>query len=143
MHKHYQKIRFILGGLSTTALLYIALIIQVEVFGIHYLIAVNVAMVFARFYSYCINKYLVFRNNENSHLKQGSRFIALQVGMTIATNTMLIIYVELLGLHYILATLINGVIFAIINYLILSRVVFKNEPVIDKSNYPTADSAKQ
>ncbi len=121
-----EGIRFIIGGLTTTCLLWVCCIALIEVFNIHYLIANNIATLTAWGYAYFINKHLVFKNREKKHVEHGSKFIALQASLLALTNLNLFILVEVMGLHYLLSLIANAIAMTLLNFALLKLIVFKH-----------------
>ena len=119
-----QVIRYAIGGGSTTLLGWAIMAVLVEGFRTNYAIGVNGAGVCAYCYSYMINKYFVFKNHEKKHVKQGVRFIVVQVLLWIMVNGLLLIGVEVVHMHYFAAIVIISALAMILNFRFMKTAVF-------------------
>jgi len=119
-----QIVRYVIGGGSTTLLGWVIMAVLVEGCRTNYVIGVNGAGVCAYCYSYLINKYFVFRNHEKKHVKQGMRFIMVQVLLWIMVNGLLLIGVEVVHMHYFVAIVTISALAMILNFRFMKTAVF-------------------
>ena len=120
----HEGIRFVCGGITTMCVCWGSCIVFVELFNLHYLISNNLATLIAWGYSYFINKYFVFKNQQRKHLEHATKFILLQAGLLGLTNFNLYILVSVLGFHYIPSIIGNAILMTLLNFLWLKFVVF-------------------
>jgi putative flippase GtrA len=119
-----EIVRYGIGGCATAVLCWGALLALVELFKVNYLIASNIAGGVAYVYSYAINKYLVFKNYTTAHVKQGIRYIILQVAIWAIANALLLTGVRKLHVHYFVMNIIVAAVAAVINYAAMKTAVF-------------------
>jgi putative flippase GtrA len=121
----HEVLRYILGGATSAFVCWGSLVFLVEVLKVNYMISANVSGGLTYFYSYIINKYLVFKKPADSHVKQGSKFILLQIGLWVVSNAILFTGVEFLKIHYLIITLLLAPMNMIINFVFMKYFVFK------------------
>lgn len=119
-----EVLRYILGGATSAFICWGSLVFLVEVLKINYIISANISGGLIYFYSYLINKYLVFRKPEDSHIKHGLKFILLQAVLWVVSNAILFMGVELLKIHYFVMVLLLSAINAIFNFVFMKYFVF-------------------
>ena len=117
--------RFILGGATSAVLCWGSLVFFVEVCKINYMVSANISGGLTYLYSYLINKYLVFKKPENSHIKHGSKFILLQAALWVLSNAILFMGVDFLKIHYFIMVLLLSAFNAIINFVFMKFFIFK------------------
>lgn len=117
--------RFILGGLTTLVVCLTTMWLLVGVAGLNKLVSLNLTAAVGYLYSYCVNKVLVFRRNERSHLIYGSRFLLLQGVLLLLNNALFYAGVNWLGWHYLLVNCIIAVLMSVLNFILLKLTVFK------------------
>lgn len=122
-----QMVRYFLCGCSTTVLCWGTLLLMTEVGKINYMISANSAALLGYIYSYLINKYMVFKNYERAHVKQGIRFIVLQVGLWIVSNGLLYSGVEFLHIHYFIMIIIISAINVVLNFVAMKTFIFNKQ----------------
>jgi putative flippase GtrA len=93
--------------------------------GINKVVSLNLTAAVGYLYSYGINKVLVFRSNERSHLIYGSRFLLLQAVLLLLNNALFYAGVTWLGWHYLVVNCIIAVLLSILNFILLKLTVFK------------------
>jgi putative flippase GtrA len=117
--------RFLIGGTTSAILSFGSLAFFVEVLKINYMVSANISGGLIYLYSYLINKYLVFRKPQGSHVKHGLKFILLQSGLWIVSNAILFLGVESLRIHYLIMMLLLAATNAIINFVSMKFLIFK------------------
>ena len=122
---HRQLVRYVIGGASTASIFWLVLIVQVEVFSVHYFIANNVAAFFIYPYSYLINKSYVFKDTRDKHLVLGSKFVVMRVFLFVLANATLVIGVEVFDAHYVYAGIYVAVQDALLGFIITKLFLFK------------------
>ena len=103
---------------------WISILVFVEQFSIHYVIAINLSTGVTYFYSYFINKTFVFFDFDGGHLLKGSKFLLLQLSLIVSTNIIVFICVSVLHLHYMLVIISMSVINAAISFLVMRSSIF-------------------
>lgn len=122
---NYQVGRFILGGITSLVVCLTTMWLLVNVIGLNKFVSLNLTGVVGYLYSYGINKVLVFRKNEQSHLVYGSRFIILQSLLWGLNNLLFYIGVNKFGWHYLVVNFVIAIFMSILNYTLLKFTVFK------------------
>jgi glycosyltransferase involved in cell wall biosynthesis len=120
-----EILRYVLGGATSAFLCWGSLVVFVEVLKINYMISANISGGITYLYSYLINKYLVFKKPENSHVKHGAKFILLQAALWVMSNAILFAGVDFLKIHYFIMVLLLSAFNAIINFVFMKFFVFK------------------
>ena len=120
-----EVFRYILGGLTTMLVCFLAAYFLIKKFEVNYLIANNVATLLAWSYSYIINKYFVFKNTEQKHVIQGSSFIITQIIFLIMANIIIFILIDLLKIPFPVAFIILAAIMAAINFTTMKLLIFR------------------
>jgi len=119
-----EILRYILGGSSSAVICFGSLAFFVEILKINYLISANMSGGLTYFYSYIINKYMVFKKTENTHFKHGTKFILLQIFLWIASNALLYWGVDILKMYYLLMVILIAAFNALLNFILMKLVVF-------------------
>lgn len=127
---HHQAARFLIGGMTTTVLCWAVIWLLVERLSVHYIISINLGTAIAYLYSYFINKVFVFRDQDNKHLRKGSRFLMLQLSLVLSTNVIMYLTVSIFGFHYMLMIVILSAINAIISFSVMRLAIFAQQDVL-------------
>ena len=125
--KYFKLIRYLFAGGTATASNLVILFVGVYYFHLWYLTAAIISFCCAVIISYLLQKFFVFRNyfKENMH-KQFAIFFIFNLFM-LGVNTLLIyIFVDIMGLWYLLAQVLSSAIGACVNYIYFNKVIFKN-----------------
>jgi putative flippase GtrA len=117
--------RFVLGGLTTLVVCLTTMWLLVGVAGFNNILSLNLTAAVGYLYSYCVNKILVFRRNEQSHLIYGSRFLLLQGVLLLLNNALFYAGVNWLGWHYLLVNCVIAVLMSVLNFILLKLTVFR------------------
>ena len=116
--------RYVLGGATSAVLCFGSLAFFKEVCGINYLVSANLSGGLTYVYSYVVNKYLVFRNRKNTHVRHGAKFIALQAFLWVLSNAILVYGVEFFKIHYLLMVIAIAGLNAFLNFISMKFFVF-------------------
>jgi len=128
--KKFKKItkeevfRYIIGGLGSLLISFGIIFILIELFKFHYMIGTNLSVIAVLIYSYLMNKYIVFRNHKSDHVKQGTKFIFLQMFLWGLANIILYAGVDILNINYYLVMIFIAGFMAILNFSLLRLAVF-------------------
>ena len=131
MSKYIQIIRYILAGgiavISNLAILFIC----VHYFKLWYLAGAIVAFCFAVMVSYLLQKFFVFRNYSRENMRtQFLNFFIFNLVMLNVNTLLMYIFVDLVGLYYLLAQALASAIGACVNYFYFSKVLFYSRPLL-------------
>lgn len=120
---------FFAGGLSTGSNLLI-LFILVHYFQIWYLTSAIISFCSAVIISYLLNKLFVFNNYSRKNIhKQFTVFFIFQLIMLGVNTLLMYIFVDIIGMWYMLAQAISSLTTAVINYIFFNKIVFKNATI--------------
>lgn len=120
-----EPVRYLLIGGTCAVLDLVSLFLLVRYFHIWYLYAATASFVAVLLFSYFGQKYFTFRNYEKNHGKQLTKFIAIAgIGLMINTASMFVL-VNLIGLWYILASVMTKLIVFLWNYFANKHITFK------------------
>ena len=121
-----QTLRYLIGGSTTAILNWLLIYIFVEYANIHYMISMNLAVVVIYLYSFIVNKFFVFRNRTETHVKQGSYFVIMRVVLLVVANLLMFIGVDWLGIPYLITNIMVSVWDATASFLIMKFFIFTN-----------------
>ena len=122
---NYRIIRYIFAGGTATISNLVILFICVHYFKLWYLISAVISFTCAVIISYILQKFFVFKNYsiEKMHV-QFLNFFIYNLIMLGVNTTLMYIFVDKIGLWYLLAQAIVAIITAFINYNYFNRVIF-------------------
>ncbi len=120
----HEGLRFLIAGITTTAVCWGSLVAFVELLNLHYLISANLATLCAWVYAYFVNRFFVFRNHKQKHIGQVVKFIVLQALLLGWTNLVLYLLVGRFGIHYLIIVIGNAVLLVVVNFLCQKIFVF-------------------
>ncbi len=125
--KYFQLIRYLFaGGLAVASNLSV-LFICVHYLHLWYLTSAVISFCSAVIVSYLLQKFFVFRNysKENVH-KQFAVFFIFNLFMLGVNTLLMYLFVDIIGLWYLLAQALSSAIGACVNYIYFNKVIFKN-----------------
>ncbi len=129
MLKYTQIIRYLFaGGVAVISNLTI-LFVCVHYFKLWYLTSAIISFCGAVIVSYSLQKFFVFKNysRENMHTQFLNFFIFNFIMLNV--NTLLMyLFVDIVGLHYLLAQALASAIGACVNYIYFSKIIFYSRP---------------
>lgn len=120
----YQIIKYLIIGISSTAIDILLLVFLKEKanFGPTFAVAINQILVIA--YNFFMNKYWSFKTKKQP-LRQFSRYIIL-VGLNYCSSILLMyIFHDLININYILVRLSSIVLLVTINFILYKHWVYK------------------
>lgn len=117
--------RFFLCGLTTIVVCVATMWVMVEILRAGYFISLNATAGVGYLYSYLINKTLVFRKHERSHVVYGGRFLALQGVLLLLNNGLFWLGVHWAGWHYLVVNLLIAGVMTVLNFVLLKTAVFR------------------
>lgn len=122
---HYRGILvYGLIGIPVFLIYYFTLILFVHIFDLQYLVAAAIAFCIATATNYALNKLFNFRNRSTKIMRQfGTFFIVALVGL-IANEVLLYMFVEGVGLHYTVGSVVALVFVAPVSFFLHKRVSF-------------------
>ena len=126
MSKYTQIIRYVFAGGFATFSNLATLFVFVHYFKLWYLWGAVFSFCVGVIVSYLLQKFWTFKNysRENMH-KQFLVFFIFALVM-LGLNTLLIyVFVDIIGLWYLLAQALSSLITACINYIYFNKVIFK------------------
>lgn len=119
-------VRYIINGLFATALHYIALTINLEIYDMKSAGVANfIAALFGITVSFLGNRYYVFRSRNKSLINQSIMFFALYALIALIHGTVLYLWTDLQGFDYRIGFIIASVIQFIMSYFGNKLLVFR------------------
>lgn len=94
------------------------------------MVAINLGVGVAYFYSYFINKTFVFSDFNGGHVIKGSKFLLLQLSLLLTTNIITYIFVSQLNVHYMIVTVLMSVVNAALSFFIMRTSIFQKSQTI-------------
>ena len=98
-----QFVKYGVVGASNTVLTFIIYTILVEGVGVQYVIALLVGYLVGSLNSYLLNRHWTFRAGHLAHTSAGPRFAVVQIVAVGANSALLVLFVDDLHVHKILA----------------------------------------
>ena len=125
---NHRFVRFALVGTGFAALNLGLLCLLVERMGLPYLWACLTSFFALNFLSYGLNKVVTFRRS--AHIEASELLVYyLVMAFSLAANLLLMyLFVTIMGLHYLLASLVVTTAFVVVNYFGHSRITFRERP---------------
>jgi len=121
-----QFVRFTFAGASTAGLDFLLLVLLVEGFSLHYLLAGGVSFVVAVTLNYLISRVWVFKGGQYSRPIEFFGFFATS-GIGLALNQLVLwIFVGKLFVDYRISKIISIIIVTVWNYLTKKYLVFRD-----------------
>jgi putative flippase GtrA len=115
--------RFILSGSSAALVHFVLLYIFTEYFGIYYLVSTIISFILSSVVAFLMHKFWTYKNHNKEKIPSQFSFHFLVVGINLVLNTFLVyIFVEWIGLWYILAQFTISIILAFESFFILGWV---------------------
>jgi len=126
--KYKDKVKFIVSGLTATAVDFILLYILHGLFHIQVVISSVIAFAAAFFVSFYLQKFWTFRNNDKKAIyRQMLMYLAVAIfGLLVTAGGMFVLVVKL-GTWYILAQALVSASLAIGNFLVYKLIIFKQK----------------
>lgn len=123
-----KVLRFVIAGLTAATTQIVVLYVFTDVFNVWYLYSSIISYAIALFVSFFLQKMWAFRDK---NLK-GAHIQFLKYALIIATggllNTiMMYLWVDIVGLWYIIAQIITGAFIAVLNFFSYKKFIFKTE----------------
>jgi putative flippase GtrA len=122
-----QKIaRYIISG-STAALVNVGILfVLVDFVHIHYLSASIVSYLLALVVSFSLQKFWTFRESASGAVHTQFALYTVITLVNLGINTALMYaFVSVLGIWYLLAQIISGLLIAVMSYFVYQRFVFR------------------
>lgn len=121
-----ELFRYIVNGLTSTAVHFLALLAGIHVFEFQSIGVANaVAAVFGSSCSFLGNRYFVFRNSRRSIGAHLTAFAAVYAAAAAFHGAFLYVWSDVYGWHYAIGFLIATVIQTVLVYLCNRTMVFK------------------
>jgi putative flippase GtrA len=125
--KYFQVIRYIFAGGIATASNLAVLFVCVHYFHLWYLISAIISFCSAVIISYSLQKFFVFKDSSTKDMhKQFLNFFTFNLGMLGVNTLLMYLFVDIIGIWYMLAQALSAIIGAFVNYIYFNKVVFKN-----------------
>ncbi|OGJ49575.1 hypothetical protein A2335_04230 [Candidatus Peregrinibacteria bacterium RIFOXYB2_FULL_32_7] len=124
--KKFEAIRYLIIGGSCSVGHIIFLYFLTDIVGIFYLYSTIISFVFISFLGYFGQKYFTYRNFESKHVKQFSLYWFFIIIGLIMDASLMFFFVSIIGIYYIVASIITRFIIFAMNFLLTKYVVFKS-----------------
>lgn len=117
----------VVGGLAT-GLQYLIMAMLVQAFGIHPAPASAAGFSISAVANYALNYRLTFKSTK-PHAACAPRFAVVSISGLVLTFVLMLLFVDLLGIHYILSQLLTTLIVLFWNFLLNYAWSFREVPV--------------
>lgn len=127
MSRHTIYLRYLIAGCTAAGTDISLLYIFTDLFGIWYLSSAILAFLVAFVVSFLLQKFWTFRDNgvDGVH-KQAASYLGVQI-IGLGLNTLgMYLLVDRVGIWYILAQFIMGMILAVMNFILYRTFIFTN-----------------
>lgn len=128
---HTQIFRFLLSGGISFSTDIILLYLFTDIFGVWYLMSAAIAFILAFFVSFTLMKFWTFGDSSRDGMRtqMGAYFLVAVINLVL--NTLLVyVFVEMAGLHYLLAQVVASLLIAIESFFVYQRFIFKSRIVL-------------
>lgn len=122
--KHLRIIRFLIVGGLCAGLNLALLSFLTGNLGIHYLVATLISFATVNALGFLLNKYYTFGRSATDFLPELTKYYATMLTSVIANVTLMYVLVDLLSLHYLIASIVVMAILTIANFLTHSGWTF-------------------
>ncbi len=135
--QRHKLARYLISGLSATAVNFLFLYLFTEKVGFHYLVSVVLAFVMALGVSFILQKFWTFKdtNKEGVH-RQAVIYASVAVVNTLLNVLFVYLLVEHAHLHYLVGQFISSGFIAFESYFIYQIFIFKKKPSSDPIPLP-------
>jgi putative flippase GtrA len=121
-------IKFLLSGLTATAVDLAFLYIFTDIYKIHYLVSAVLAFAIAFCVSFYLQKFWTFRDDDRERLyTQLSQYIAVTLTNLVVNTYGMFWLVEKWGIKYLFAQVIMSAFIAIFSFIIYRFVIFREK----------------
>ena len=130
-----EKIRFLeytLIGLLSFGFDLLLIWIALKIFGIHYIISVSVAFIFATIFNYSLNRIWSFHGTKTKAVRSYFLFLVIATLNLGIIAGMVYILVEFMRVPVAISRIIAGLILFVSNFILNSFFVFKIVPPKNK-----------
>ena len=119
-----QFLRFAAVGLTAAALNLVSFLVTVDLLGIPYMAATVIVFFIGNLWGWAANRIFTFRS-EARRTPELARYLAV-MAVSLSLN-LLCMYalVDIMGVHYLVASVVVGVAFLAGNFLVQRRVTFR------------------
>ncbi|WP_155629043.1 GtrA family protein [Burkholderia stagnalis] len=117
-------LRFVLVGGLCTLLNLLTLWFVTTRIGWHYLVAVVISFLVVNGIGFALNKYFTFTRASRPKLREIRRYYAVMLGTLALNLSIMFLLVDVLGIHYLLASIVITVLFTLFNFVAHSGWTF-------------------
>lgn len=128
--KYEELIKYLIIGILTTVINYIAFVILVNSFKLEMHASNIIAWIISVIFAYFTNKLFVFESKSfkpNIIIKEISTFGAARIFSLLLEELILYVFVNKLGMEKLIIKLIANVIVIAVNYVLSKFIIFKKE----------------
>ena len=120
-----KVLRYIFSGIVSSFSNFIILYLLVQEFHLWYLISAMISFCFGIIVSYCLHKFITFKNYSKKGItQQFSHFFIFNLIMLGLNTLLMYIFVDVFGLWYLFSQVFITICTAFVNYFVFSRVLF-------------------
>lgn len=109
--------RFVVVGAITAIASMLGVWALVELLGIRPLVAAGIVAIVGNLWGFCANRQWSFRATHDAPARQLGRYAAVALGTVLSSVVLFGLFTDLLGVHYLAASLVVSGLFAIVNFL--------------------------
>lgn len=120
-----EILNYIIVGVLTTLVNYVFYYILLKI-HCHWVLANSIAWFMAVIFAFYTNKKYVFKSTKKSRDEITSFFI-MRLATLIIENISLFLFIEIIGIHQILAKIVVSVVTVVLNYILCKFKIFKKE----------------
>ncbi len=128
MHNIFKIIRYIISGGTAAIVDLVILYMLVEKLNITYILSAVIAFLVAFIVSFTLQKYWTFGDDSKKINSQASKYFLVSAINLILNTILVFLFVEFLGLHYIISQIITSGLIALSSFYIYSLFIFRNNP---------------
>jgi putative flippase GtrA len=118
-------VRYVFSGGTAAAIDVVLLYVLVTYLNVYYLAAATFAMTVSFIARFLLQKYVTFQNEDEAHAKkQFAAYSILYIASLFATNALLYVFFERLGLNIVVAQVISILLVASVCFFIYRLFIF-------------------
>ena len=129
-HKYEEMVNYLIGGVLSTIVNWLAYVICSRLFHLHYMTSTVIAFIIGLIFAYIVNKLLVFKSKDFQIAvicKEFALFTMGRVASLVMEMGMMYAFVDLLHMYDLIAKFICLIFVMITNYLFSKLLVFKEK----------------
>jgi len=98
-----------------------------DVFGIYYIFSAVISVLGSSIIGHTVSKKYIFDKSKRKFLESYPAFLGVTIVKMFAIVGLLFLFVDILGIYYLLARILTGIIIVILMYIFHTKITFKTD----------------